>query len=175
MRNALVAAIALATAAAPAAAKEPKLGEPAPDAKLKLVDGSTVQLSQLRGQVVVLNFWATWCVPCRRELPLLDAYYRAQKPNGLAVYAVATEDSVPAYALKPLFKAMAIAPVRSIKGPYGDLHAVPTNYVIDRAGRVRYMKAGALDVDDLNRELVPLLREPAPAEVTSGSSAAPKG
>ena len=142
-------------------AKAPSIGQPAPDFQVKLMDGSKVSLAQLRGQVVVLNFWATWCGPCKRELPLLDAYYRSQKDQGLRVFAITTEDSVPAYALKTLFAAMAITPIKGIKGPYGVQRAVPTNYIIDRHGIVRYARAAAFDLDDLNRELVPLLKEPA--------------
>jgi hypothetical protein len=80
------------------------------------------------------------------------------------VFAVTTEDSVSDRQLKPLFGLLAIQPVRRLKGPYEILGAVPTNYVIDRAGKVRYAKAGAFDLDDLNEVLVPLLKEPAPAE-----------
>ncbi len=157
-----IAGAALVLAAGASDAKTLQVGDVAPDFRLKLVDGSTVSLAELRGQVVVLNFWATWCVPCRKELPLLDGYYRAQKPYGLRVFAVTTEDSVPNYQLKPLFGAMAIQPVRALKGPYQVMTGVPTNYVIDRSGHVRYAKAGAFDLDALNTILVPLLREPAP-------------
>ncbi len=158
------AALAMAMAMAmanPAVAKAPVVGQPAPDFQVKLMDGSKVSLADLKGQVVVLNFWATWCVPCKRELPLLDSYYRVQKAHGLRVFAITTEGSVPNYALKSLFAAMAITPIKGIKGPYADMSAVPTNYVIDRKGVVRYAKAAAFDLDDLNRELVPLLKEPA--------------
>ncbi|WP_407034416.1 TlpA family protein disulfide reductase [Facivitalis istanbulensis] len=146
----------------------PKVGEMAPDFDLTLMDGGHVRLSELRGQVVVLNFWATWCAPCRAELPLLDHYYRLQARHGLKVFAVATEDSLPVYRLKPLFAAMAIPSARRIKGPYVTLGAVPTNYIIDRAGRVRYAKAAAFDLEDLNSLLVPLLNEtPLPAATGS--------
>lgn len=160
-----MASIALVLAAGAADAKALKVGDVAPDFRLKLVDGSTVSLAELRGQVVVLNFWATWCVPCRKELPLLDSYYRIQRPHGLRVYAVTTEDSVPLYKLKPLFGAMTIQPVRGVKGPYQVLTGVPTNYVIDRSGHVRYAQAGAFDLEALNKLLVPLLQEPAPPPV----------
>ena len=157
----LAAVCALSTVQA--SAKRPTVGDLAPDFKMTLIDGSTVSLADLRGKVVVLNFWATWCVPCRAELPTLDAYYDVQKKVGLRVFAVATEDSLQPYQLKKLFAAMHIPPVRKIKGPYSDNEAVPTNYVIDRRGRIRYAKSGAFDLDALNTTLVPLLREPAPA------------
>jgi len=150
-------------------AKKPVVGQPAPDFQLVLIDGSKVPLHDLRGQVVVLNFWATWCVPCKKELPLLDAYYRLQQSHGLRVFAVTTEDSVPNSQLKPLFKAMTIQPVRRLNGPYQVLDGVPTNYVIDRAGVVRFAKAGAFDLDALNEILVPLLKEPDPTEAESAS------
>ena len=142
------------------AAPKPKIGELAPDVELMLVSGEKLKLSELRGQVVVINFWATWCVPCRKELPTLDSFYRATKQHGLRVFAVTTEDSLPLYQMKKLFAAMAISPVKRMKGPYDTLEGVPTNYIIDRAGYVRYAKAAAFELDDLNRELIPLLNEP---------------
>jgi cytochrome c biogenesis protein CcmG/thiol:disulfide interchange protein DsbE len=143
--------------------KAPVVGEIAPPSELTLLDGTKVKLSDLHGQVVVLNLWATWCVPCRKELPLLDRYYQIQKPRGLRVFAVTTEDSLPLYRLKPLFAAMTIEPTRKISGTFKKINdAVPTNYIIDRAGKVRYAKAGAFTLDTLNQELVPLLNERAP-------------
>ncbi|WHU05106.1 MULTISPECIES: TlpA disulfide reductase family protein [Sphingomonas] len=138
-----------------------KVGQPAPPFTLRLIrGGNKVSLDELRGNVIVLNFWATWCAPCRKELPTLDRYYELRKDAGLRVYAVATEDSLPVYQLKKLFDVMHIDPVRSIKGPYDVVgNAVPTNIIIDRNGVVRYAKAAALDLDRLNELLVPLLNE----------------
>jgi peroxiredoxin len=161
--RAVVVALLLGAAIAPAAAAAPRVGQPAPDFQLVLVDGTHVRLSELRGQVVVLNFWATWCVPCRTELPMLDGYYRVVRQHGLKVFAATTEDSVPLDQLRRVFAAMAIGAVRNIRGPYQPINgAVPTNFVIDRAGRVRYAAAGAFDLDALNQVLIPLLNEPAP-------------
>jgi len=155
--------LALAAAlAAPASAKELKVGDVAPDFELTLIDKTKVKLSDLRGQVIVLNFWATWCVPCRTELPTLDRYYELQSRHGLKVFAVATEDSLPLYRMKPLFAAMSMPSARRIKGPYGVIKGLPTNYVIDRAGVIRYAKAGAFTIESLNELLVPLLRERPP-------------
>ncbi len=166
LRGIMTCAALLAASAAPgpatATAAAVRIGERAPDFELTLIDGSRVRSADLRGQVVVLNFWGTWCGPCKAELPLLDNYYRLRKDNGLRVFAVATEDSLPASRLKPLLAAMTIPSARRIKGPFAVLGALPTNYIIDRAGIVRYAKTGAFDLDDLNGLLVPLLREPAP-------------
>jgi peroxiredoxin len=156
--------VALGSLAAPASAGggKVKVDQPAPDFTLTLIDGTKVTRDELRGQVVVLNFWATWCLPCRTELPTLDAYYAARQNAGLRVFAVATEDSVPAYQLKKLFAAMHIPSAKKIKGPYDTMGGVPTNIIIGRDGRIRYAKAAAFDLDSLNETLVPLLNEKAP-------------
>jgi len=157
--------LAAASLAVPVAAGEKvTVGQQAPDFTLTLIDETKVTRDQLRGQVIVLNFWATWCAPCREELPTLDTYYTLQKNAGLRVFAVATEDSLSPVQLRKLFAVMHIPPVRRVKGPYDVMgNAVPTNIVIGRDGRVRYAKAGSFDLDSLNEILVPLLREPAPA------------
>jgi cytochrome c biogenesis protein CcmG, thiol:disulfide interchange protein DsbE len=145
-----------------AAAKPAREGDIAPPFELTMIDGSKVRLDDLRGQVIILNFWATWCGPCKKELPLLDGYYAVQKSHGLRAFAIATEDSLPPSMLKALFAAMRMPSARRIKGPYPVLRGVPTNYIIDRSGRVVYAKAAALDLDDMNRIIVPLLQAPVP-------------
>jgi peroxiredoxin len=172
IRRLLLALALIFAIASPTQARAPKVGEPAPDFQLTLVNGTKVSLADLRGQVVVINFWATWCGPCKRELPTLDAYYVIQKHLGLRVFAATTEDSVPEHSLHVLFDRMTIEPVHRLKGPYQPLGGVPTNFVIDRAGVVRYAKAGAFDLDLLNEVLVPLLREPAPPAPPTVAAAA---
>ena len=160
--------LAALVAAAPAAAAAPKVGEPAPDFRVTLLDGSKITLAELKGQVVVLNFWATWCVPCKAELPLLNGFFRLKQAHGLRVFAVTVETSAPLYQLRPLAAALTIPLVRSLRGPYAAIDgAVPTNFVIDRAGVVRYAKAAAFNLDDLNNILIPLLREPDPTAVAA--------
>ncbi len=146
-----------------AMAEPPKVGDVAPDFQLTLMDNSRVRFADLRGTVIMLNLWATWCGPCRTELPLLDRYYRARRDSGLRVFAVATEDSLPIYQMRELFRAMTIPSARRIRGPYAALGAMPTNYVIDRAGRIRHARAGAFNLASLNELLIPLLNERPPA------------
>ncbi|CAN5245186.1 hypothetical protein BH09PSE2_BH09PSE2_25040 [soil metagenome] len=157
-----LAALAAASALASTALAAPKVGQPAPDFQVTTLDGKTVRLADFKGRVVVLNFWATWCAPCRQELPLLNAFYKLRTDVGLSVLAVSTEDSTPLYELKPLVAALNIPMVRSMRGPYRTLEGVPTNYIIDRNGVLRYAKAEAMNLASLNAVLIPLLNEQGP-------------
>jgi cytochrome c biogenesis protein CcmG, thiol:disulfide interchange protein DsbE len=143
---------------------QPTVGKPAPGFIATLFSGGKVSLNDYRGQVLIVNVWATWCGPCRRELPLLEAFYRHTQEHGLRIIAVTSEGSVPDRELKPLAAALSFPLAHEVRGPYGDLGAVPTSYVIDRAGVVRYAEAAAFDLDRLNEVLVPLLNEPAPPD-----------
>jgi cytochrome c biogenesis protein CcmG/thiol:disulfide interchange protein DsbE len=80
----------------------PEIDKPAPNFQVTTFDGGKLSLTDLKGQVVVLNFWATWCGPCKQELPLLDAYYRKQQQFGLKMFAVATENSLAPRQLMPV-------------------------------------------------------------------------
>jgi peroxiredoxin len=160
-RSAAVMALAVWAMAA-AAQSAPKIGQPAPDFTVTTFGGHTVKLADLKGDVIILNFWATWCGPCRIELPLLEAYFRIYNKYGFQVLAVATEDSVPDDKLKPLAAQLTIPLVKRMKGPYHDLDAVPTNYIIDRSGKLVYAKAAAFNLDSLNAIIIPLLNEPIP-------------
>jgi cytochrome c biogenesis protein CcmG, thiol:disulfide interchange protein DsbE len=140
-------------------AKTPVVGQPAPDFAVTTFDGKKLSLADFKDQVLVINFWATWCTPCKKELPLLDKYFAVQQIHGLRVVAVTTEDSAPLKLLQPLAAMVRFSMARSMRGPYRVMTGVPTNYVIDRRGILRYAKAGAFDLDALNGILVPLLRE----------------
>src|ERR1700692_2082429 len=111
----MAAAGLLVRGAAPAIGKDPIIDKAAPDFKATSFDGKKLSLADYKGQVLILNFWATWCAPCKQELPLLDKYFRIDEKAGLRVLAVTTEDSVPLSQLKPLSQKLSITMARQFR------------------------------------------------------------
>jgi cytochrome c biogenesis protein CcmG, thiol:disulfide interchange protein DsbE len=142
-----------------------KVGSPAPPFTVTTFDKQKFSLTDLAGKVVVLNFWATWCAPCRVELPMLDGYLRRHPGDDLRLFAVTTEGSAPNSKLKPLASVLSFPLATSISGrAYGPLDGVPTNYVIDRSGIVRYARSGAFTEHAFDDVVGPLLAAPAPGK-----------
>jgi peroxiredoxin len=158
--SALLAAAIAASPAPAAAAPAAKVGQAAPDFALTTFDKRKLKLSDLRGKVVVINYWATWCGPCKSEMPMMSAVHHRLKDQGLEIFGVTTQDSVPDYMLKKLASVLSYPLVSRFKGgAYPILDGVPTSYVIDRRGIVRYAKAGAFEGSDFATLVLPLLRE----------------
>ena len=121
----------------------------APDFRLLAIDGSTVSLGDLRGQVVLLNFWATWCPPCKAEMPDLDALYREHKSQrNFVVLGVDAEESqaqVGAFASSHdvTFPLLLDSDGKVTDGLYV-VRSLPTSMIIDRDGRIRDVWIGPL-------------------------------
>ena len=146
----------------------PLVDTPAPDFQVTTFDGRKLSLADFKGQVVVLNFWATWCGPCKRELPLLEDYHRRQQSAGLVVLAVATEDSLKPFQLRPLAKLLTLQMVKRFKGNYGQIKYLPTNFVIDRKGILRYAESGGFTQEGIEEVLGPLLAETPDSPASGG-------
>lgn len=132
------------------------VGQPAPNFSLTTPEGETVELARLRGAPVVLNFWATWCGPCRAEMPELQAIYEDRRPRGLHVIGVDIQDSAEAVTAfrrslgitfpTPLDSDGAVTRRYLVRG-------VPTTIVIDSDGIVRDIHVGPINRRALDQKL----------------------
>lgn len=118
---------------------------PAQDFTLKTNTGQNLRLAEQKGKVILLNFWASWCPPCREELPLLDAMHKKYEKLGFSVWGVNIDED-PAAASKVLEEIPVQFPIlmdteNSIAQNYA-IEAMPTTYIIDRAGNLRYLHKG---------------------------------
>lgn len=137
-------------------APAPIIGAPAPDFTLTDLAGQTVTLSAYRGQVVLLNFWATWCGPCQAEMPALQQQYAAFKDKGLALVAVNAGE--PRADVENFVRAAALTfPVLlDPRGPVNDLYrinALPTTFIINREGVITHLRVGMLAEEQLTAYL----------------------
>jgi Peroxiredoxin len=145
--------------------------EPAQDFALKDADGKTVRLSDYRGKVVLLNFWATWCGPCKIEIPWFMDFERRHKDKGFAVIGVSMDDDG-WDAVKPYVSRMGIN-YRMLMGndevarAFGGVEALPTTFLIDREGKVAAKHVGVAARSDFENGIEELLKSGA-----GGTSAA---
>jgi cytochrome c biogenesis protein CcmG, thiol:disulfide interchange protein DsbE len=135
----LIGSIALVFANAIARA-EPAMNEAAPPLVATALDGQTFDLAKLRGKVVLVNFWATWCVPCRREMPILDAFYRRYHGEGLELIGISVDFARDSAKMRKAAGAVsyptAMANDIPING-FGPPEGVPVTYVVNAEGVVR--------------------------------------
>jgi thiol-disulfide isomerase/thioredoxin len=120
---------------------------PAPAFKLSGRGGKTIDLAQFKGQVVMINFWASWCVPCRQEMPLLEDIYKKYKPMGFTMLAVNVEpDSKAADEfLNKLSKPVTFPVAYDVDSKVSKLYKVPgmpSTVFVDRKGNVRVLHKG---------------------------------
>jgi peroxiredoxin len=144
----------------------PAIGAPAQDFRLMDLDGTFHSLARHQGKVVFLNFWATWCGPCKVEMPAMEALYQAFRPQGLEILAVSV-DQQGAAVTRPFKEGMGLSfPILhdsdyQVGLIYG-ARTLPMTYVIDRKGIIRQRVFGARDWNSSEaRQLMrELLEEP---------------
>lgn len=139
----LIAGLALASASLFGQAET--LNAPAPDFTLKSNQGENLRLEDFRGQVVMLNFWASWCGPCRQEMPVMDELHAQYKDLGFTVLAVSVDENS-AEADQFLDAVPVIFPIlydneRAVSELYG-VDAMPSTVMIDRDGNARFLHRG---------------------------------
>lgn len=135
------------TAVCVASAAQTKSRSRLPDFQFKLLDGTVVKSSDLKGKVVVIEFWGTWCKPCLEEIPDFNSFYSDYKNKGVLLLALAvdsgTEDRVREAAKRLVIRYPVAAPALSDLDVFGDISAVPTTWIIDRTGKVQKVLLGS--------------------------------
>ena len=164
LATALLVAMSAATLPLAASAATPAANATAPDFTLRSADGRNVRLDELRGQVVLVNFWATWCGPCREEMPHLDTLYQKYRKSGFVLLGVNVDDD-PHTALATAAKLGVSFPVlldtdKKVSKLY-DLNTMPSTIVIDRDGKMRFLHRGyrAGTEGDYEQQIRGLLKE----------------
>src|SRR5260370_13486256 len=138
--------------------------EPAPDFELKSLDGRAVKLSDFRGKVVVLNFWATWCAPCRVETPWLVDLYRQYKEQGLEVVGVSMDDGdqehVADFVKEMGINYTVIMGNHTVGDAYGGARFLPQTFFIGRDGKIIKHGFGIKSKSDLEDAIKQSLNTP---------------
>jgi peroxiredoxin len=135
---------------------------PAPQLELIGVDGSPVSLVDYRGQIVLVNNWATWCPPCKAEMPDLEAYHQAHKSDGFTLIGISAGDTqqevadfIESYGITfPMW----LDPHESALAAFQTMN-LPSSFVIDATGTVRLAWTGAISLENLEKYVTPLLTE----------------
>jgi len=141
------------------------IGKPAPDFSLPNIATTTLSsLSQYRGQVIYLDFWASWCPPCRTSFPLLETLYKKHNKAGFVVVAINMDEEVEGMERFLTLYPASFDILRDPEGEWADTYAIeamPTSFIIDKAGIIRHIHSGFAksDITDIEKKITELLAE----------------
>jgi len=138
------------------------VGAPAPALVVPLLNGRTFDLASERGKVVIVNFWATWCSPCRAEMPRLDAFYKRYHGRGVELLGLSVDDASDRAAVADImghFSYPAALAASARANDFGEPPAVPMTWIIDTHGvvRARLVAGSAVTEQTLEQAVTPLL------------------
>jgi cytochrome c biogenesis protein CcmG/thiol:disulfide interchange protein DsbE len=145
------------------ALKNGEFRKPAPDFSLTDLSGRRLSLSEYKGKVVLLNFWATWCDPCRQEIPRFVELQNKYGERGLQVVGVSLDDD--AKAVPPFYRQykmnypVAVGDAK-LAERFGDILGLPVNLLIDRDGRIAARHVGEANIPQVETEIRSLLQTP---------------
>ena len=139
----------------------PQSGKKAPEFSLKSADGRTITLSELRGKVVLVNFWATWCGPCRAEMPGFEEAYKKLKSKGFEIVGISLDRQGWADVTPFLKNVRVTYPIvigyQNLVEAYGNFDAIPTSFLIDKQGHIVEQHIGYMSKEDLEKKVNSLL------------------
>jgi len=129
--------------------------DPAPNFSLKTSDGKTIELKKLQGKVVIVNFWATWCPPCRREIPGMTKVYTKYKSKGLEIVGIALDnggwDDVNPWLQKNPINYPIVIGDGALADLYGGIEGIPTTFVVDRKGNILSKHVGSVTEQEFEK------------------------
>ena len=135
---------------------------PAAPYTVRLPSGQLLSSESLKGKVVLVNFWATWCPYCRKEMPAIQDFWRAHRQEGFDVLAISVDDppeKIAEYMKDAGYGFTAAAMDQSALNTFGGISTVPTSFIVDRNGIIRHKIAGQVHSGRLDDLVLPLLRQ----------------
>jgi peroxiredoxin len=162
MKRMLGISVVLAVFLFTACAAQPEKRQKAPNFSLQTQNGKVIELSKLKGKVVLVNFWATWCPPCRAEIPDFIEVYNTYKSKGIEIIGIALDEKgwskVTPYIEEAKINYPIVLGSAEVVRQYGGIEAIPTTFIVDRKGYIVASQVGLVSKELLEQKLKSLLK-----------------